>query len=405
MSRLLQTLPPLSPDYSGVASALHDLGALTVIHDASGCTGTYAGYDEPRWFGSRSPVFCSGLRDLDAVMGDDDKLLSKLRRAAAEARPPLAAVVGSPVPMVVGFDFQGFAALAERETGVPTLGFPANGLGLYDDGQRAAYAALFERFLPDGIPREPRTVNLLGASALDGFDDEALDLLEALASEAGLRRLAVWGARSPLSELERSGAAAVNWVVTAAALPLARRLRERYGTPFVVGLPIGSRERRRLLAELAAIGGSVGAPLMAREREGDILADARDGEAARSACRRVLVVGERLLCESLRAWLEGELGLGPVAVAGFFSDDPCYARRGYKKYITEAEASNALREPGLELVIGDPLLSGLLSSARLVPLPHAALSGRLYRESRSRLFEARGLASLTSLLGGSHDYA
>ena len=47
---------PLAPDYSGAASALFDLGGIVVMHDASGCTGNFTGYDEPRWMGSRSAV-------------------------------------------------------------------------------------------------------------------------------------------------------------------------------------------------------------------------------------------------------------------------------------------------------------------------------------------------------------
>ena len=36
-------------DCSGVASALYELGGMTVIHDASGCNSTYTTHDEPRW--------------------------------------------------------------------------------------------------------------------------------------------------------------------------------------------------------------------------------------------------------------------------------------------------------------------------------------------------------------------
>ena len=36
-------------DCSGVASALYELGGMTVIHDASGCNSTYSTHDEPRW--------------------------------------------------------------------------------------------------------------------------------------------------------------------------------------------------------------------------------------------------------------------------------------------------------------------------------------------------------------------
>ena len=41
-------LSPFAPDYSGVSSVLFDLHTVTAMHDASGCTGNYTGYDEPK---------------------------------------------------------------------------------------------------------------------------------------------------------------------------------------------------------------------------------------------------------------------------------------------------------------------------------------------------------------------
>jgi nitrogenase molybdenum-iron protein alpha/beta subunit len=155
MSQILFDLPPLSPDYSGVASVFHDLGALTILHDASGCTGTYTGYDEPRWFGSSSPTFCSGLREMDAIMGEDGKLLEKIKAALRDIHAPCVSIVGSPVPMVIGFDFKGFASLVEHETGIPAFGFPADGLHYYDQGQRDAYLAIAARLL-EKAPRKSK---------------------------------------------------------------------------------------------------------------------------------------------------------------------------------------------------------------------------------------------------------
>ncbi|MFQ9151845.1 MAG: hypothetical protein ACLR6B_10470 [Blautia sp.] len=78
MSRLCVFMLPLAPDYSGAASALFDLKGIVVMHDASGCTGNFTGYDEPRWMGSRSAVYCSGLRRMDAVLGNDENSLTPL---------------------------------------------------------------------------------------------------------------------------------------------------------------------------------------------------------------------------------------------------------------------------------------------------------------------------------------
>lgn len=388
------TLPPLSPDYSGVASVLHDLGALTAIHDASGCTGTYCGYDEPRWYGGNSPVFCSGLREMDAIMGRDEKLLAKLKAAQATAGAPFAAVIGSPVPMVVGFDFKGFARLAERELGIPVFGFPATGMGHYDRGQSDAYLALAERFLPNSRPDVRRGINLLGASALDGLDGPALDYLEELAESLDLPVLSVWGARSSFEDLCEAPCATVNWVLTAAALPLARLLRERYGTPYVGGLPVGRAEEDRIRRSLTAAAlGSPAGEALPRPLPKD------------SVAPQILIVGEPLLNACLRSCLESLNRALPVSCASFFAGDPELESPGDLRFTCEDEAAAAFASADLAVLIGDPLLRGLLPASpvpRAIPLPHAALSGRLFRESRLRLFGAAGERLLLSAIGANH---
>ena len=81
-------LSTYTADVSGVCSALFELGGMTVMHDASGCNSTYNTHDEPRWYDMDSLVYISGLSELEAVMGDDEKLIAdvqkKLKKAAAE---------------------------------------------------------------------------------------------------------------------------------------------------------------------------------------------------------------------------------------------------------------------------------------------------------------------------------
>jgi nitrogenase molybdenum-iron protein alpha/beta subunit len=384
MAQILFSLPPLSPDYSGVASVFHDLRALTVLHDAAGCTGTYTGYDEPRWFGSASPVFCSGLREIDAVLGRDDELLEKIENSLKETGAPCVAVIGSPVPMVIGFDFRGFAALAEGKLGVPVFGFPATGLDYYDRGQKDAYLALAER-LPKKEPPRPeknRRVNILGASALDGFDTPCLDMLETMLNDAGLEMAVVWGARSSMEELILSGNAGANWVVTAAALPLAEFLRERFGTPFAAGLPIGGKEQDRIVAALEACAGG-------REPEHMFPPVGHKTEEGSRPEAEIMIAGEALFCSSMRAYLEEERAAGPVKIATFFGEGKALLHPGDQLFLSEDEARRALSSPGLKWVIADPLLKDLIgggNSPRFTPVPHRAVSGRLYDEGRSRFF-------------------
>ncbi|MDR2394121.1 MAG: nitrogenase component 1 [Treponema sp.] len=383
MSHLLFDLPPLSPDYSGVASVFHDLGALTVLHDASGCTGTYTGYDEPRWFGSSSPIFCSGLREMDAIMGDDGRLLEKIKAALRNMHAPCVSVIGSPVPMVIGFDFKGFASLVEHETGLPTFGFPTNGLHYYDQGQRDAYLAIAKRLLEKVPRRIRRTLNILGASALDGFDDPSLDILEAMLSAEGFTRLALWGERSSWEVLKESTVAELNWVVTAAALPLARFFEERFDIPFVVGLPIGKREQDRIFSAFELL--SSGEKSAYQFPPIQVASDQKS---------ETMIVGEALFCSSFRSYLETEVASGPVGIGTFFSQGKDLLGPGDILFSTEDEARQALSTPQLTWILADPLLKDLLpkdATPRFTPLPHRAVSGRLYPASLAPFFGATPL--------------
>jgi nitrogenase molybdenum-iron protein alpha/beta subunit len=143
MKGLLRRLTPFAPDQSGAAAALYELGGILVICDAGGCAGNVCGFDEPRWFQSRSAIFSAGLRDMDAILGRDDKLIGKLQSAAEEIGAAFAAVIGTPVPAVIGTDFRALRRMGENRLGIPVLSIPATGVRLYDEGAAEAYVQLF----------------------------------------------------------------------------------------------------------------------------------------------------------------------------------------------------------------------------------------------------------------------
>ena len=73
-----------SADAFGVCSALYELGGLVVMHDASGCNSTYTTHDEPRWYDMDSMVYISGLTEIEAIMGDDGRLIDDIINAVAD---------------------------------------------------------------------------------------------------------------------------------------------------------------------------------------------------------------------------------------------------------------------------------------------------------------------------------
>ena len=72
---------------------MYELGGIIVICDAGGCAGNVCGFDEPRWFEQKSAVFSApGLRDMDAILGRDDRLVAKLVDAAEKVEAGFAAL-------------------------------------------------------------------------------------------------------------------------------------------------------------------------------------------------------------------------------------------------------------------------------------------------------------------------
>lgn len=105
MKGLRKYLSPFAPDQSGAAAVLCEFHGLIIILDAGGCAGNICGFDEPRWFESRSAIFSAGLRDMDAILGRDDRLVEKLADAATKLDAKFAAIIGTPVPAVIGTDY------------------------------------------------------------------------------------------------------------------------------------------------------------------------------------------------------------------------------------------------------------------------------------------------------------
>ena len=177
MRGLRKYLTPFAPDQSGAVSVLYELGGIIVICDAGGCTGNVCGFDEPRWFERKSAVFSAGLRDMDAILGRDDRLVAKLVDAAEKVEAGFAAVIGTPVPAVIGTDYQALKRMCEKKTDLPVLAVNTDGMELYDGGERKAYLELFKVFAREKLPVETGRVGILGMTPQDVSDLKAADKL------------------------------------------------------------------------------------------------------------------------------------------------------------------------------------------------------------------------------------
>ena len=257
---------PFAPDQSGAVSVLYDMGGICVICDAGGCTGNICGFDEPRWFGSQSAVFSAGLRDMDAILGRDDRLVEKLFDASQIIPASFAAIVGTPVPAVIGTDYQALRRMSSRKTGLPVIAVNTDGMEYYDRGLEKTYIALLEEFCRQQKPAAAAGLGTLdenksgaagiigiwGYSPLDFAGILSEDDLREWVRQQGYREMICCGAGTGIEDLQKLAFAEKNIVLSPAGAAAARWLQKTYGTQWEYCIPGADRILRTAAPDLPA---------------------------------------------------------------------------------------------------------------------------------------------------------
>ena len=366
MKGLYSQMPTLSPDFSGVCSTLFELDGTVIIHDAGGCTGTYTGYDEPRWYDAKSRMFTSNLDDVEAVLGTDEILLDKVFSADEYLDGKFFALMGSPSPMVLGTDYKALCKLISNRTGKPAMSFTTKGTELYDEGISKALLGLAKTFLPqERTDVISNSVNLLGATPLDMTNQHNVDVICDLLTADGFTVQSVWAMGNSLEEIKGSLQAQCNVALTASALKTARYLEREYNMPYVAGSFTGTKGASECMHSIRA---AINGEKLISETPMDC-----GGE-------RVLIIGEQLIANGIRRSLELDFGINGVDVATLFSADEEYMRTGDTAHISEEWLKSALNSDKYDMFVCDGLLWELFAenkNKQYFELPHVAVSSRL----------------------------
>ena len=343
MRGLRKYLTPFAPDQSGAVSVLYELGGIIVICDAGGCTGNVCGFDEPRWFERKSAVFSAGLRDMDAILGRDDRLVAKLVDAAEKVEAGFAAVIGTPVPAVIGTDYQALKRMFEKKTDLPVLAVNTDGMELYDGGERKAYLELFKVFVREKLPVETGRVGILGMTPQDVSDLKAADKLREKFKSQG-HQAVCYGMGDGLDEVKKASSVEKNIVVSPAALECARYLEKTFGTPYEVGYP--------LVEELVP-----------------------DMEYAG---KKILIVQQQVMAGSIRAELRKRGADGEITVASWFSMEKDLLEEGDVPLKDEEDYMDLVEKGRYDVIFADPCMKRMAKtfSGVFVDAVHFAVSGK-----------------------------
>ena len=397
MRQAYRIIPIYTADVSGVCSALYELGGMTVMHDPSGCNSTYNTHDEIRWYDQDSLIFISGLTDIDAIMGNDEKFLRDIEDVAEELKPKFIALASSPIPFMNGTDFPGLARALTAETGIPAFSVPTSGMHDYVYGAGLALSEIARHFTGAAEKRK-RKLNLLGVTPLDFGPQPMVDAMKKRLEKYGWEILSTWAMGDTLEDLSHAGEAEVNLVVSSVGIPAANVLREKFGTPFLVGTPVEGYE------------GEISDALeKAAESPCEAFEDKKENSAEKSGAQisgeqeelwkvtpdqviylrkkdsplsgfiptpDITLIGEPVTMGSLAAAIEQKCGKKVQLLC------PLEITEGLLRQEDEVIRGEEAMEEKLKtarIIVADPLYRPICSeSATFYEMPHIAFSGRIY---------------------------
>ena len=353
---LWKGLTPFAPDQSGAASVFYELGGILVICDAGGCTGNVCGFDEPRWFGERSAIFSAGLRDMDAILGRDDRLVAKLTDAAEKIDANFAAVIGTPVPAVIATDYRALQRMCEKKTNLPILTVDTNGMELYDVGEEKAWLTLFKTFAGKDVASQKEASEeddsskkmKIGVLGLTPHDVSDLNIEEKFRkSENENTHYICYGMRAGIDKVKTAGSADKNLVVAPAALETAKYLEKEFGTPYEVGYPF--------VDELI--------PELGYER------------------KKILIIHQQVIANAIRQEIRtrSDEQNTEVTVASWFMMKSEISEEGDLSLKEEKDYCKLVQNGNYDIVFADENMRGLVPGFKgtFVNIRHFAVSGKL----------------------------
>ena len=397
MRQSYRIIPVYTADVSGVCSALYELGGMVVMHDPSGCNSTYNTHDEIRWYEQDSLIYISGMTEIDAVMGNDAKFIHDIEEAAKELQPKFIALAGSPIPFMNGTDFPAIAQVIETETGIPAFAIPTNGMHDYTYGAGLALAKIAERFVqPIGTTKVTaatrtdisdltstgtfsHTLNLLGVTPLDFGPQQNVDRMKKNLAKYGWQVKSTWAMGDLLANLSHAAEAEVNLVVSSVGLETAKVLKEKFGTPYVIGTPVGDFSEDLVMA-LNQV--SQNTDQKKKSSEEEIASTVQDEPEIPYIKHRlskppeITLIGEAVTMGSLAATIEKKYHK-PVRVLCPLETNAGLLAPNDRVTKGEEEVQELLKEAGI--IIADPLYRPICPlDASFIELPHIAFSGRIF---------------------------
>lgn len=212
-----------------------------------------------------------------------------------------------------------------------------------------------------------------------------VEVLKENLKACGWKVLSTWAMGDELDAFLQAGEAEVNLVVSSVGLRAAKVLEEKFGTPYVIGTPIGSyteriakalEEKEQMPYRKDRMQGEIEEIMEQKGNRNPASGEEIKKPEAAGRQKKVTLIGEPVTMESLAAGIEQKYGC-PVEVLCPLEKTEGLLCRQDRWICGEEEMEEALKDA--EIIVADPLYQPICPKhCMFYELPHIAFSGRIY---------------------------
>ena len=195
-----------------------------------------------------SQVYSTCLEENDVIFGAEERLKGAIEELDQMESPDLIAVLSCCASSIIGEDVE--SAVRRACTHARVIGIEGGGFeGDFRQGYGGTLSSLVDTLVEERGPIDPRSVNLVGVLRSGPDLRELIGIL----NRGGVSVNAVLTAGATLLDISRMSSVALNIVLCeSSGLDAAKRLQEKFGTPYIIAdLPIGAQATRHFAQQVS----------------------------------------------------------------------------------------------------------------------------------------------------------
>ena len=312
---------------------------MAVLYGPVQCTENCVSFDDRNGVADPGRIYSSPIGQSEILHGDESGIIQRIKDGCDKVGPDFVAVIGMSISSFMGCDLKRISSVSESYSGVKCIAIDTNGFDPYYDGITKTVLAMAKRFGENSKEKAGSSLNVLGYSWFDFPNESDKRSLTDCLIDSGYETVRFFPGER-IDDYRSIGDACISNAVSVSGVDIAAGLNRMFGTDYYVGLP-------------------------------DILLDDIPSGS------RVIIVGDRIQAASMARVVEKKKC--SCTIASFFNHHSSRDKDETVDLKDETELERCLEQGGFDYLIGDPLLKNLKCDIpQLIPLPHPAISGRLF---------------------------